>query len=475
MTIFEEPSVERILASKEGQLLDFKSARIHPRDLANILIAFANADGGLVVIGIEKDRTITGIKSYAENVNGILRAAFDYCEPVVQVESRVLDCVNASGEADQLLLLQVARSDKVHNNLGKTAYLRVGDQNRRLGVNEILQLAYDKGQANYEAQIVRGATYEDLDEELMRHYAEMIGARGSLRNLLLARELAEQDGRELRLNLAGLLLFGRRPQHWHPRPGVRFLRYEGLEALPGTRMNVVKDRIIEQPLPRLLDETFRLVGTLVREFTRLGPNGKFLTTPEYPEFVWQEGITNAVAHRAYSVTGRSVEVLMFDDRLEIVSPGKFPGTVSAETIADDHFSRNPRIARVLAEMEYIRDIGEGVDRMLEEAEEAGLPAPEWIEESSAVRLIIRNGIEQRGVRLAPREETLARKMAGLNERQRRAIEYVREKGSISNQEYRQTFGVSNKTAYQDLSGLIERGLFERVGAGKYVRYVAKSG
>jgi len=253
MTVFEEPSIERILESDEGQLLDFKSARIHPRDLADILIAFANADGGLVAIGIEKDRQITGIRRHADNVQSLLRAAFDYCEPAVKVETRYLDCYNERGEPDQVLLMQVARSSTVHNNTHKTVYLRVGGQNRRLGVQEVLQLAYDKGQANYESELAQGATYDDLDEGLLKRYAQMIEARGDLRDLLVARELAQRDGKELCLNLAGVLLFSRKPDHWHPRPGIRFLRYEGTQALTGAAMNIVKDRTIEQPLPKLLE------------------------------------------------------------------------------------------------------------------------------------------------------------------------------------------------------------------------------
>ena len=322
------------------------------------------------------------------------------------------------------------------------------------------------------SELAQGATYDDLDEGLLKRYAQMIEARGDLRDLLVARELAQRDGKELCLNLAGVLLFGRKPDHWHPRPGIRFLRYEGTQALTGAAMNIVKDRTIEQPLPKLLDETFALVGTLIREFSHLGSGGKFVVTPEYPEFVWQEGITNAVAHRSYNITGRPVEVLMFDDRLEIISPGPFPSTVSAETIRHDHFSRNPRIARVLAEMRYIKDIGEGVDRMYQEMDAARLPPPEWIEEPSAVRLILRNGIEQR--RLATPEEVRARATAKLNDRQRQALEYVQEQGSISNHEYRQAFGVSNKTAYQDLQALVEWKMLQKVGQGRQTRYVLPS-
>ncbi|MFQ5814140.1 MAG: ATP-binding protein [Anaerolineae bacterium] len=241
-------------------------------------------------------------------------------------------------------------------------------------------------------------------------------------------------------------------------------------------MNIVKDRTIEQPLPWLLDETFALVGTLIRDFSHLGPGGKFVVTPEYPEFVWQEGITNAVTHRAYNITGRPVEVLMFDDRLEIISPGPFPGTVTAETIRHDHFSRNPRIARVLAEMRYIpalsvaevKDIGEGVNRMYHEMAAAGLPPPEWIEEPAAVRLILRNGIEQR--RLATPEEVRARMIVELNDRQRRTIEYLQERGRITNREYRELCSVSDFTARADLNDLLKRGLVISEGRGRSRRY-----
>ena len=141
-------------------------------------------------------------------------------------------------------------------------------------------------------------------------------------------------------------------------------------------------------------------------------------------------------------------------------------------VCHDHFSRNPRIARVLAEMRYIKDIGEGVDRMYHEMGAAGLPPPEWIEEPAAVRLILRNGIEQR--RLATPEEMRTRTMAELNDRQRRALGYVRERGSISNREYRRAFGVSNKTAYQDLKALVELEMLQKVGHGKQTRYVLPS-
>ena len=122
-------------------------------------------------------------------------------------------------------------------------------------------------------------------------------------------------------------------------------------------------------------------------------------------------------------------------------------------------------------MEYIRDIGEGVDRMYQEAEAAGLPDPEWIEEPGAVRLILRNAIERRDTQIATPEEVLARKIAGLNERQRRVIEHLKVVGQITRSEYAALLTVSKVTASRDLSDLVKRGILAQRGAGPSTYYV----
>jgi len=102
-------------------------------------------------------------------------------------------------------------------------------------------------------------------------------------------------------------------------------------------MNLTKDIRLELPLPKLLDEAFRIIGTQLREFTRLVTGGKFLTTPEYPMFAWQEAISNAVVHRAYNITGADIQIKLFDDRVEVESPGKLPGLVRVDNMRRIHF------------------------------------------------------------------------------------------------------------------------------------------
>ena len=115
----------------------------------------------------------------------------------------------------------------------------------------------------------------------------------------------------------------------------------------------------------------------IKEHTKLGTDGLFHTTPEYPEFAWKEIIINSIAHRDYSIKGTDIQIKMFDDRITVESPGILPGIVRLNNLRTVHFSRNPNIARFLHEYDYVQEFGEGIDRMFNEMAAAGLPAPEY--------------------------------------------------------------------------------------------------
>ena len=148
MSLLENPTVEEILREKEGQLFERKNARIDRRDLPNHFVAFANADGGFIAIGIEEDDTVTGISDYETKVNPFLQAAFDLCVPPITIFHTFVDCVNRRGEADRILLIEVLQSGKLHANSKDEVYLRIGDQSRRLSFDERMQLTYDRGEAS---------------------------------------------------------------------------------------------------------------------------------------------------------------------------------------------------------------------------------------------------------------------------------------------------------------------------------------
>jgi ATP-dependent DNA helicase RecG len=248
-----------------------------------------------------------------------------------------------------------------------------------------------KGQASYENKPVEGASFEDLDSDLVREYAHRIGSGLPLPETLAGRNLMVYRKDHLIPTIACVLLFAKRPQNFVSRCGIDFLRFEGTEMLTGRDFNVIKREIIEKPLPRLIDRAIDVVGLHIKERRRLTPHGIFETVPEYPPFAWQEAIINAVAHRDYSITGRSIQIRMFDDRLEIDSPGKLPGPVRLDNLARERFSRNPQIVRALIEFGYMRDVGEGIDRMIKEMERHNGCPPEFAEPNYSFVVTLRRG------------------------------------------------------------------------------------
>lgn len=132
------------------------------------------------------------------------------------------------------------------------------------------------------------------------------------------------------------------------------------------------------------------MDTQIKEKTYLGKEGLFITEEEYPKFVRQEIIVNAVTHRDYSIRGTDIQIKMFDDRIVVESPGKLPGLVRTDNIRHTHFSRNPKIAEFLKAYSFVKEYGEGVDRMYKELEAVGLQGPEYRLNAFMLQATIRN-------------------------------------------------------------------------------------
>ena len=140
----------------------------------------------------------------------------------------------------------------------------------------------------------------------------------------------------------------------------------------------------------MVRDSIAYLDTQLKEKTYLGANGTFITEEEYPKFVRQEIIVNAVTHRAYSITGTDIQIKMFDNRIVVESPGKLPGMVRVENIRFTHFSRNPKIAEFLKAYDFVKEYGEGVDRMYKELQEAGQRSPEYYTNAFMLQTVICN-------------------------------------------------------------------------------------
>ena len=250
-------TLEYMQTAEENKYFDRKSARIRPSDLAPIISAFANADGGTIAIGVsDKMHTMEGINFIGEDrLNELIVAPKNCCKPMPEFDYELLDIENAQGQADRLLLLHIKKSvDYIVRTGNDSTYLRIGDKTKELKGKDLVNLEYAKSTRNYEDEINRDATLADLDEDLLREYRRRLGADDSTDYpVLKARGFIKTVGSREFLTNAAVLLFAKNIARFYPNCRIRFLRYEGTTAMSGTKINISRDKSIELPLLRIVD------------------------------------------------------------------------------------------------------------------------------------------------------------------------------------------------------------------------------
>ncbi|OGW17479.1 MAG: hypothetical protein A3G93_06405 [Nitrospinae bacterium RIFCSPLOWO2_12_FULL_45_22] len=378
-------NIERLLRQPEGQFLERKScygyiegkwklrkAKDVAKDVAETLSAFANADGGTLLLGVDDDGNVSGVDFPDDKIRIILDAPKNLIAPPLGVK---ID--KAAFPGKWVFIFSTHWMPDAYQLSDGRYLLRIGDSNTPFPANQIELLKMGKRKAIFDSRIELTALWNDLSAELISDFAKKVAINGSHEDILSQYRLIDYDNGNPRFNLAALLLFGKDPLRWHPRCGIDFIKYEGTERKTGRALNIVKRVRLELPLVRLIEEAYKAISAHIKERQYLH-DLFFVEKIEYPSFAWQEAIVNAVAHRDYSIQGLSIEVWMFDDRIEIRSPGLPPEPVTLEKILERervHASRNPLIVRILTDLGYMRETGEGIPRMFEEMEKNGLYPP----------------------------------------------------------------------------------------------------
>ena len=455
--------------AKESQYLDRKSARKKPSELLKHLIAFANADGGQLVIGIEDDKQdniITGFKDgKAYPIEEFKKIDREMRETPLDLSFEEIPVVNFKGEDDFILIISVElSSNRVIAAPNDDVYLRQGDETVKLSYEQRNQLSYDKGQRFFEDEIVPDASLEDIDVSLVQDFKNRFDiSKRSVEEILKARRFLING----ELTKAAILLFGKYPSAFFPQARVRFQRFDGTDMGTGSSFNVIKEVTFDDALPTLIIKVRDFIRTQLREFQYLDNDGQFQILPEYPEFAWFEGIVNAVTHRDYSVYGDHIRVLMFDDRLEIHSPGKLPNIVTVENIKHERFSRNPRIARTLTEFGWVREMNEGVKRIYSEMESAFLHEPKYSEPGNKVCLTLENNIISRHLRTRDSLEKQFTDFGELTADEQLIVHYMYNSGEkMTTAKAIELTGRSRKFIVKTMKKLQELGMVDWYGANK---------
>ena len=374
-----EQAVDLLIRLAETQWFERKSGRVTPRDLAVPLVALANAEGGYVAVGIHSGKAEP---MDAPRLNAVRQAAIDFTSPAVRTQFHEIAIDGGS-----IALIEVEPGNTVHETSSGEAYLRVGDESRKLSFIQRRELTYDRSSEVFSATVLEKSSIKDLDTKAAKAYQTTIGA-SSVASMLSARDLVDEKGR---LRVAAWLLFAKHPNRGFPNAHVRVLQYGANERGTGTALSLITGRDVrcEGTLPQQIVHAAQLIDEWMPGRNALGDSGRFEDQAMIPRKAWLEGLVNAVIHRSYSVQGDHIRVEVFPNRIEISSPGRFPSFADPnDPTSIMRYARNPRIARILAELGHAFELGEGIRRMFDWMSERGLSEPVYAQTAGHVVLTL---------------------------------------------------------------------------------------
>ncbi len=462
MTNAESP-IAALLAQGDGQGLALLRGNVRADALAETLAALANAQGGTVLLGVGRGGKPEGVAD-ADLARALVLDAALLCTPPL-----LLPLPTAVQLADTTLLLAEVPSGLPHVFAVRGRYLRrEGAADAPLAPEALRALLLARGQGGWDRQLPTGATIEDLDPARIASYARRIGpaAESDVQGFLVRRGCLVREADGLRPTNAGLLLFAADIERWFPQVELTLVRYRG---------RAMSDEFLREDLRETLPEALRRAELWVNEHMRRGSRMRGLERDDWTQFppaAVREVLVNAVAHRDYTVRGEGIRVVMFADRLECYSPGRLAGHVTLSNIVEERFSRNETLVQVLADLGLIERLGYGIDRVLRQMADAGLPAPSFRETAGGFLVTLPGHTGDDRTDVAGTDTTEWRRM-GLNERQIAAMQLA-SVGRVGNSDLQAKYPeVSPETLRRDLADLVERGLLLRVGEKRGAYYIVK--
>ncbi len=447
-----------LLDAGAGSHLELLPEKAPARRIQETLVAFANAAGGILVLGAP-----AGLADPPAARQRVMDLALQTDPPLVMP----IPELTALDGATILVVVTPAGLPHVYSADGR--YLRrVGPRNEALAGPALRELLLGRSEPAFEAEALLDASLDDLEMRHVEQYAEALGAVGRpLTDLLLSRGCLRVVAGRLTPTVAGALLFGRDPQRFTPAAEILAIRYAGSE---------MSDEFIKEQIRGPLPEQIRRAVGFVEQTTARAARLNAMQRQErrqYPPAAVREAIVNAVAHRDYRQRGDAIRLFIFADRIECYSPGRLPGHVTVENILRERFSRNEVLVQALSDLGFIERLGYGIDRMVALMEQEGLPAPIFEETPAGFRVTLRGPL---GVGAPVNLSRAAGRWVhlDLNPRQEGAVRFAEEHGRITNRDLKQLFpDVSDETIRRDLAELVGKNLLLKIGDKRATFYILK--
>ena len=443
----------------EHEQLDFK--RGVPTDVRDTIAAMAMTHGGLIVHGVDDRRNVIGCPLSQNTQDRITRIASE-CGVDVQVREITV------GKLELTICAVPEVRGRIVTTPDGRLLRRVGGDSQPIRGDAMARFVREREHRAGEDEPLAAVRTSDFDLDAVNQVLAADG-RPAVEPTQLDRALADlgvavpaPPPLEPSVLRSAAILFATEPRDFIRGAAVQLVRRTGVGPEPGP--SVAREEC-SGPLVETVGCCLRFIGGHTRRFEAV-TGSRREALPEYPEAVLREVVVNALAHRDYGLAGATVDMTVWDDRIEVRSPGPLPGHITVDNMREEHYSRNPRIMRVLKTMGLVEEYGEGIDRMYREMESRLMEPPVFEATASSVTVTLRNrfliDVEDQLwlMQLGPEEPT-------ANER--RALIAARQNGAVTPRELRES--MPDADAREALEGAVAKGLLTRVGRRGGSRYV----
>ena len=442
-----------LIRAGESETTEFK--KNFDRETIETAGAFSNTKGGVILLGVSNKDKVVGVQIGKETLKNWANQISQSTEPRV-----IPEIEHSEIKGKGVVIVRIKEFPIKPVSVKGRCFRRVGNSNRIMPMQEIAQMHFHSTGMSWDKLPARDAMIEDIDIEKVKRYIKKANETG--RRKIGDDEKSLQVLEKLELikegqpTWAAILLFRKDIKRFLSQAAIHCGRFKE-ETI------IIDDRMIEGTIIEQVDEAM--------DFIRKNINVRFVMTGkpareqiwDYPLEALREAVINAVCHRDYTIPSNT-EVRIYDDKLIVWSPGGLPFGITIEDLYKPHSSvlRNKGLGEIFYDIGWIEQWGSGIDKMRRTCTEAGLPEPQF-EEYQGFRVIFLKDIYT--------EEYL--RNFGLNERQIKAVRYVKEKGKITNKEYREMTGLSDEGVRIHMNELVEKGILLSKGKGRSAHYVLK--
>ena len=455
----ETADLKQRITQGENATAEFKEN--FDREVIETAAAFANTNGGVILIGVSDQREIRGITVGKETLRDVSNRISQATEPRVVLEIESVDM-----EGKSVLLIRIAECRIKPISVKGVCYRRVGNSNRVMSPQEIAQMHLNTVGQSWDQLLVTSAGIDDIADKKVEWY---LTRRETIRNVAKPQDMSltallrNIDGLsdEETPTHAGILFFGKYPQRFFQNAQLRVVRFKGTSVT-----HPVIDRLdCSGALWEMVDAAEEFIRKNIRLLSlRTSKSFQRDDKFEYPLAALREAIINALIHRNYQKHS-DVRGFIFDNRVEIINPGTFPEGVSPD--APVHEPVNPILSQFMYDVGFIERYGSGIKMMHRLCREWGNKEPRYELHPLETKIIFDSPIQESTfIEIDDISEQ-------LNERQRNALFHVEKNGQIATKEYVEINHVSRRVAYEELRDMTDKGLLSMIGKGRGTKYVRK--